>query len=620
MDALPSPVPPSHPTTVESALARYRETGDARAFAEVFDATSAELFHVALSLLDDPATAEDAVQETYISALAAIERFESGRRVMPWLVGILQHQILHARRGARRRTATVRAAVEHGGGEPADVSNETHDSDGARAAIEALDEPYRSVALLRWRYGLEPAEIAHVRGEPPGTTRSILSRALDRLKRSMSGVALALGFDRAPRGLDDVRGVVMQAVESASGGGTTLEEAIVAKRFWIAATVLLLMLAGGFSIWFHGHGAPEARAGDPPIPPGPAPIPTQGRTPTDSSPECAPNPANPGTLTLDLRSDTLDLGATRQGETLERDIVVRNTGSGLLCILEKPRTGCGCLLAEWVGDMRLLPNRTGILRLRIDTKGREGLIEKDVTIVSSDPARREVVIHVKFDVRLGVLVAKSPSVAAGSVVYFGRHAPGRPGTAVVRLKSPKSDADWNVTAVEGTKTKFAWTFASAKPVESDDPMYRQFDLTVTHPGAHTLDLNDESLKVVTTHPGRPEILLHSQLLVAPTYYTSPPTVKFGFVGGTSDVVTPPRVVTVFPGEQGEAFTVTKAEIEGAGFTVGLPVDRGADGWQVEVRYDGQKRASGPVNAMLRLHIADPSHPRLEIKLHADVRD
>src|SRR6185295_16879021 len=40
-------------------------------------------------------------------------------------------------------------------------------------ALDELPETYREVAILRWRYGMEPAAIAHARGVAPGTVRSL---------------------------------------------------------------------------------------------------------------------------------------------------------------------------------------------------------------------------------------------------------------------------------------------------------------------------------------------------------------------------------------------------------------------------------------------------------------
>ena len=68
---------------------------------------------------------------------------------------------------------------------------------------------------MRWRYGLEPAEIAEIRGEPPGTVRSTLSRALERLRRSLRTVPALLMWPRrgrCERGLDVVREELLEKV------------------------------------------------------------------------------------------------------------------------------------------------------------------------------------------------------------------------------------------------------------------------------------------------------------------------------------------------------------------------------------------------------------------------
>src|SRR5262245_14917084 len=172
------------PLDPETALDRYRRTGDPQAFGALFDATASELHRAALSMLSDAVAADDAVQQTYLSALRLLDRFEPGRRVMPWLVGLLEGHVMHARRSVARRRVVASVPADAAAPLASDALPDA-DAERTRAAIEALEEPYRSTALLRWRYGLEPAEIAHVRGEPPGTTRSILSRAVAQLRRAL---------------------------------------------------------------------------------------------------------------------------------------------------------------------------------------------------------------------------------------------------------------------------------------------------------------------------------------------------------------------------------------------------------------------------------------------------
>src|SRR6266545_4654097 len=81
---------------------RFRDSGDPRALGAVFDAVSPELFRVALSLAPDAASAEDALQETWLVALRSADRHDAARPVVPWLVGILRRKVHAVRRRARR--------------------------------------------------------------------------------------------------------------------------------------------------------------------------------------------------------------------------------------------------------------------------------------------------------------------------------------------------------------------------------------------------------------------------------------------------------------------------------------------------------------------------------------
>ena len=60
------------------------------------------LFKYASFRLRDSAAAEDVVQETFLAALRAYEKFEGRGSERTWLVGILKHKIIdHVRRAAR---------------------------------------------------------------------------------------------------------------------------------------------------------------------------------------------------------------------------------------------------------------------------------------------------------------------------------------------------------------------------------------------------------------------------------------------------------------------------------------------------------------------------------------
>src|SRR5262245_36784147 len=79
---------------------RFRRRGDVLALGAIFDATAPELLHVAMSLVREPGEADDLLQETFLTAIERGERYEAGRRLVPWLLGIL---VLHAREQRARR-------------------------------------------------------------------------------------------------------------------------------------------------------------------------------------------------------------------------------------------------------------------------------------------------------------------------------------------------------------------------------------------------------------------------------------------------------------------------------------------------------------------------------------
>jgi RNA polymerase sigma-70 factor (ECF subfamily) len=63
-----------------------------------------QLYGYALFMVQDPSTAQDLVQETFLAALNSRERFKGLSQEKTWLFGILKHKILdHMRRKGRER-------------------------------------------------------------------------------------------------------------------------------------------------------------------------------------------------------------------------------------------------------------------------------------------------------------------------------------------------------------------------------------------------------------------------------------------------------------------------------------------------------------------------------------
>jgi RNA polymerase sigma-70 factor (ECF subfamily) len=137
--------------------------------------------------------AEDATQEAFVKAYAALDRFRAGSPFRPWLLQIVANEARNRRRSAGRRASlAVRAAEDRppGGAAP---SPEAAVLDHERrttlaAALSRLRDEDREVIGARYLLDLSEAEAAQTLGLPKGTVKSRLSRALVRLRTELSAL------------------------------------------------------------------------------------------------------------------------------------------------------------------------------------------------------------------------------------------------------------------------------------------------------------------------------------------------------------------------------------------------------------------------------------------------
>lgn len=140
-------------------------------------------FRVAYAVCGDAAEAEDAAQEAFIKAHAALWRFRAGAPFRPWLLRIAANEARNRRRSAGRRehlAATAARAVPPPGGVPEFSAGELVE------ALGRLDAAHREVVLLRHVLELSEAETAAVLRCRPGTVKSRLSRGLARLREDLA--------------------------------------------------------------------------------------------------------------------------------------------------------------------------------------------------------------------------------------------------------------------------------------------------------------------------------------------------------------------------------------------------------------------------------------------------
>jgi RNA polymerase sigma-70 factor (ECF subfamily) len=116
------------------------------------------------------------VQESFLAAVRALDRFDRRRPFGPWLHRIVVNRAID---WARARALRRELSAEF---EPA--ADERESSENARALAEGLaglQPEHRAVIVLRYLLDYTPGEIARLLDLPRGTVNSRLRRGLDRL-------------------------------------------------------------------------------------------------------------------------------------------------------------------------------------------------------------------------------------------------------------------------------------------------------------------------------------------------------------------------------------------------------------------------------------------------------
>ena len=176
----------------ELALVRGARSGDAEAFRGIVERYSRPLWKAAWRVLGDAEAAEDAVQNAFLRAWGALDRFDERAELATWLYRIAVNAAIDLRR-ARRRAAPFGASLPLDlDGEPAAASDDpgphrravsSQVAQRTRAALEKLPDAERTAFLLRHFEGRSIAEIARALGKRENAAKQSVFRAVRKLRR-----------------------------------------------------------------------------------------------------------------------------------------------------------------------------------------------------------------------------------------------------------------------------------------------------------------------------------------------------------------------------------------------------------------------------------------------------
>lgn len=172
-------------------LIALAQGGDRDAYAELVRRNRDVAYRVAYVISGSAADAEDAVQEAFVRAFRALDRFRPGAEFRPWLLTIVGNQARNARRSAGRRLHYEARLGHQVSAAPTYVAPESEAEIAELRqllldAVNGLPAKERVVVGLRYFLDLSEREAAQAAGIPVGTVKSRLSRAMGRLRELLS--------------------------------------------------------------------------------------------------------------------------------------------------------------------------------------------------------------------------------------------------------------------------------------------------------------------------------------------------------------------------------------------------------------------------------------------------
>lgn len=210
-----SPVvrPDSMADNEEAEWIARAQKGDRVAFGRLVRAHQRRIYACAAQMLGDRGEAEDAVQETFLRAFRAIDRFDGRAELSTWLYRICINVSLNAIRRRKRtdaadvndpRVPEPAADPTQGGSDPRQVLEGAELYRRLSAALDELSPSLRSTVVLVLIEGMPQKEAAEVLGCSEGTIAWRVHESRRRLREKLGDLfdeatsKAAVGAARAP--------------------------------------------------------------------------------------------------------------------------------------------------------------------------------------------------------------------------------------------------------------------------------------------------------------------------------------------------------------------------------------------------------------------------------------
>ena len=190
-------------SSAETEFIEKLKAGDAGAFDTLANRYASDIYGLMFRLTQDAEEASDLTQETFLSALKAIQKFRGEADLKTWLFRIAINESRNRFRWWKRRRRDVTISLDMTIGESETPLSETFSSDTLnpeektlrgerekllREALNNLPDIFREAVVLCDIEGLSYEEIAQTLEVNIGTIKSRIARGREELRRKLEGI------------------------------------------------------------------------------------------------------------------------------------------------------------------------------------------------------------------------------------------------------------------------------------------------------------------------------------------------------------------------------------------------------------------------------------------------
>jgi RNA polymerase sigma-70 factor (ECF subfamily) len=186
---------PAPKTLSDEVLIALIAAGDKNAMQTLFSRHSARVFRFLQRIVDNAATAEDLVSETFVEVWRRAGRFEGRSKASTWLLGVARHKALSSLRQRRfdQLDEGTAALVPDPSDDPEMRLQRQSSAAVLRDCLQQLPPAQRELLDLIYYHEQSLADVAQILGVPENTVKTRAFYARKRLAELMA----ARGMERA---------------------------------------------------------------------------------------------------------------------------------------------------------------------------------------------------------------------------------------------------------------------------------------------------------------------------------------------------------------------------------------------------------------------------------------